>query len=236
MGNTCVSGKIAKDGFLHTVSNLWWPNLPHLFSNNQNKEKHCEGPSTVKQLECPNPVHNTPPELVKIEKEESRPEKPTQAVEMMIVVKEDQKPPQSRTWEEAIKTDERKPLQNPEPEQVIMVENDKPKPVDPPKPKKPHNVKRFSMVIELKSFLVELEFCLYTWLPDKDYEKRFPIKSPEGGSNTHHSHVDVNKEVLGIEVKFKRKAVHCQTDEVTRMIRFYLADVHQNAIRELILS
>lgn len=61
MGNTCVSGKIAKDGFLHTVSNLWWPNLPHLFSNNQNKEKHCEGPSTVKQLECPNPVHNTPP-------------------------------------------------------------------------------------------------------------------------------------------------------------------------------
>ncbi|CAI9760900.1 unnamed protein product [Fraxinus pennsylvanica] len=142
MGNACVNGKIAKDGFLHTVSHLWWPNLPQLFSNDQNKENRCEGPSAVQQLECPNPVLNTPPELVKIEKEELRPEKPTQAEAMVIVVKEDQKPPHSRKWEEAIKTDERKPVQNPESEQVIMVENDKPKPVDLPKPKKPDNVKR----------------------------------------------------------------------------------------------
>lgn len=70
------------------------------------------------------------------------------------------------------------------------------------------------------SYGKEKQFCL------------FPLQNP----THHHSHVDVNKEVLGIEVKFKRKAVHCQTDEVTRMIRFYLADVHQNAIRELILS
>lgn len=63
------------------------------------------------------------------------------------------------------------------------------------------------------SYGKEKQFCL------------FPLQNP----THHHSHVDVNKEVLGIEVKFKR-------NEVTRMIRFYLADVHQNAVRELILS
>ncbi|CAA3015823.1 calcium-dependent kinase 26-like [Olea europaea subsp. europaea] len=134
MGNTCVNGKIAKDGFLHTVSNLWWPKLPQLFSNNHNKEKCCEAPPAVKQLEGPNPVQNTPPELVKVEEEERQPEKSTQPQATVIIFKEDQKPPQSRSWEDAIKSDEKKPVQN--------LENEKPKPVDPPKPKKPHNVKR----------------------------------------------------------------------------------------------
>ncbi|KAI3443353.1 hypothetical protein Pfo_000018 [Paulownia fortunei] len=83
---------------------------------------------------------------MKIEQEEIKPSQPTK-VEPEIVVKEETELAQAaRTWEDAIKNDDRKSSQVLKVEHVIMIVKEKPKPVEPPKPKKPHNVKRLMSV------------------------------------------------------------------------------------------
>ncbi|KAK6126533.1 hypothetical protein DH2020_039723 [Rehmannia glutinosa] len=112
MGNNCVNGKIAKDGFFYTISHsLWWSKSPDMISYN-NKEKSGGTPSPKASSD---PIETKPPEMVKIEKVE--PEK----MEPVIVAKEEPKQSQAtKTWEEAIKTDEKKSDQIPKSEQVIM--------------------------------------------------------------------------------------------------------------------
>ncbi|KAL8509546.1 hypothetical protein ACS0TY_016679 [Phlomoides rotata] len=123
MGNNCVNGNIAKDGFFSTLSqSLWGSKSPDMISY---KEK---APS-MKALEAPDPMN--PPEPMK--------------VELMIIPMEE--PIQNRATEEVIKKDEEKPARIPTQEQVIISENEKAKPVEAPKTKKvAHNVKRMMSV------------------------------------------------------------------------------------------
>ncbi|XP_073043448.1 calcium-dependent protein kinase 26-like [Primulina eburnea] len=147
MGNICVNGKIAKDGFIYTMSHLLWSSKsPDMISGtDNNKEKGGETPES-KAIEGHDPVQNTPPEMVKIKEGEIKSSQPAK-IEPVIIVKEEEKPPQvAGTWEQAIKNDGRRSARIPEPEQVAMPVNEKPKPSDAPKPKKPHNVKRMTSV------------------------------------------------------------------------------------------
>ncbi|XP_073290397.1 calcium-dependent protein kinase 26-like [Primulina huaijiensis] len=155
MGNICVNGKIAKGGFFYTMSHLLWSSKsPDMISGtDNNKEKGCETPE-IKVIEGLDPVQNTPPEMVKIKEGEIKSSQPAK-IEPVIIVKEAEKPPQvAGTWEQAIKNDGRKSARIPEPEQVAMPVNEKPKPSDAPKPKKPHNVKRMMSVgLQVESVL-----------------------------------------------------------------------------------
>ncbi|KAL8509545.1 hypothetical protein ACS0TY_016678 [Phlomoides rotata] len=118
MGNNCVNGKIAKDGFFSTLSrSLCWSKSPDMIS-------YKEKTPSVKALEASDPMN--PPEPM--------------TVELMIIPKEETK--QNRATEEVIKKDEEKPARIPTQEQVIILENEKAKTVEAPKTNKvAHNVK-----------------------------------------------------------------------------------------------
>ncbi|KAK4478814.1 hypothetical protein RD792_014314 [Penstemon davidsonii] len=135
MGNICVNGK---NSFMYTISHTFWPSKsPDMISYKDNKGKSVETP-TAKAIENPDPIQVQPPEIVKIEQEESKPSNPTK-IEPVLIVKEE--PKQLQTWEETIKNDDNKSTQIPK--QPVT---DEPKQVSPPKPKKPHNVKRMMSV------------------------------------------------------------------------------------------
>ncbi|XP_073052487.1 calcium-dependent protein kinase 26-like [Primulina eburnea] len=155
MGNICVNGKIAKDGFFYTMSHLLWSSKsPDMISGTDNDiGKGGETPK-IKAIEGSNPVQDMPPEMVKIKEGEIKSSQSAKK-EPVIVVKEEEKPPTvAGTWEQAIKNDGRKSARFPEPEQVGMQENEKPKQVDAPKAKKPHNVKRMMSVgLQVESVL-----------------------------------------------------------------------------------
>lgn len=146
MGNNCVNGKIAKDGFFYTVSNsLWWSKSPDMISYNNNNQER-----TGEEAASSDPTEIKPPEVAKFEEGEEQ-TKLSQSqplkTEPVIIAKEETKQPQeNRTWEEAIKKEEKKPGEIPMPEQVIVTVNPKPEPVEAPKSKKAHNVKRMMSV------------------------------------------------------------------------------------------
>ncbi|CAI9765926.1 unnamed protein product [Fraxinus pennsylvanica] len=65
---------------------------------------------------------------------------------MVIIVKEEGKRTEARRWEEVIKITDKdgSNVQTTLPEHLIVIMNEKGKPVLPPKPKQPHNVKRLA--------------------------------------------------------------------------------------------
>ncbi|PIN07467.1 Ca2+/calmodulin-dependent protein kinase, EF-Hand protein superfamily [Handroanthus impetiginosus] len=137
MGNVCVNGKIAKDGFFYTISHsLWWSKSPDMIS---------EAPS-VKAIEKSDGSEIKPPDVVKIEKEEVKLSQPMKMEPVTMVKEEPKQPSVTRSWEETIKKDETKPVQNPKQEQVVKTVNERAEPVAAHKPKKPHNVKRMMSV------------------------------------------------------------------------------------------
>ncbi|KAL2545755.1 Calcium-dependent protein kinase 2 [Forsythia ovata] len=145
MGNNCVSARISEDGFFHSISHsLWWSTTPDMITYN-NKETSREEPNVAKEPEGLNPAQNKPPELVKIDKEENNLGLPVKS-EPVIIIKEEGKQTEARRWEEVIKITNKDGsiVQTTIPEHLIVIVNEKAKPVQPPKPKKPHNVKRLA--------------------------------------------------------------------------------------------
>ncbi|KAL6508434.1 Calcium-dependent protein kinase 25 [Orobanche hederae] len=136
MGNNCVNGKMAKDGFFYTISHsLWWSSK----SEDMLSYKEKTGPSPSSD-----PTEIKPPEMVKIYKEDEagRLSQPIILDSAIIVAKEEKpKPARTTTWEETIKkSDERKS------DQAILNLEAKPGAVVHPKRKKTHNVKRMMSV------------------------------------------------------------------------------------------
>ncbi|XP_073275030.1 calcium-dependent protein kinase 26-like [Primulina huaijiensis] len=155
MGNICVNGKIAKDGFFYTMSHLLWSSKsPDMISGtDNNKEKDGDTPQ-IKAIEGSNPVQDMPPEMVKIKEGEIKSSQSAKKEPVIVVNEEEKAPTVAGTWEQAIKNDGRKSARIPEPEQVGMPENEKTKQVDAPKAKKPHNVKRMMSVgLQVESVL-----------------------------------------------------------------------------------
>ncbi|XP_073134214.1 calcium-dependent protein kinase 26-like [Henckelia pumila] len=155
MGNICVNGKMAKDGFFYTMSHMLWSSKsPDMISGTgDNKEKDGETPE-IKAIEGPNPVQDTPPEVVKIKEGEIKSSQPAKNEPVIIVKEEENSPQVAGTWEQAIKNDGRKSARIPEQEQVATPVNEMPKQTDAPKAKKPHNVKRMMSVgLQVESVL-----------------------------------------------------------------------------------
>ncbi|CAA3017090.1 calcium-dependent protein kinase 1-like isoform X2 [Olea europaea var. sylvestris] len=137
MGNNCVSARISEDGFFHTISHsLRWSTSPEMITYNE-KEISQERSNVTKEPE----VQNKAPELVKIGEE-------TRKLETAIIVMEEGKQTEARRWEEVIKitNKDRSIAQTTIPEHLTAIMNEKAKPVLPPKPKQPHNVKRLATV------------------------------------------------------------------------------------------
>ncbi|KAL7133666.1 hypothetical protein ABFS83_12G157300 [Erythranthe nasuta] len=147
MGNICVNGRIAKDGFFHTISHsLWWSNKSQEMISSTQFYKEKTGESTPsKALEGSDHIEIKPPEVLKFEeKVETKPQPPPVKTEPVIIIpKEAPKQPQEiRTWEETNKNDENTPAQT-----AVVTVTEKPKPVaEAPKTKKAHNVKRMMSV------------------------------------------------------------------------------------------
>ncbi|KAL2229237.1 UNVERIFIED_CONTAM: Calcium-dependent protein kinase 2 [Sesamum indicum] len=144
MGNICVNGRFAKDGFFYTITHPFWRSKSPDMISYGNKTGKKPAP---KSIEGSDPVEVKPPQPVKIE-EESKLSQPTK-VEAVIIAKEEPKPPQTAsTSEEMIAKDEKETAQIPKPE------NEKPEPVEDSKAKKPHNVKRtMSVGLQVDSVL-----------------------------------------------------------------------------------
>ncbi|KAL8036466.1 hypothetical protein ABFS82_12G157900 [Erythranthe guttata] len=148
MGNNCVNGRIAKDGFFHTISrSLWWSNKSQEMISSTQFYKEKTGESTPsKALEGSDHVEIKPPEVLKFEeKVETKPQQqqPAKTEPVIVVPKEAPKQPQEiRTWEDTIKNDENTPAQT-----AVVTVTEKPKPAaEAPKTKKAHNVKRMMSV------------------------------------------------------------------------------------------
>ncbi|KAK6147352.1 hypothetical protein DH2020_018264 [Rehmannia glutinosa] len=88
MGNNCVNGKIAEDGFLKAISHSIWPSesSSDMIAYNNNKVKIVGAPP-VQAIEDPIPFHINPPQSMKIENED-RDRKPSQVpkTEQVIMI------------------------------------------------------------------------------------------------------------------------------------------------------
>ncbi|KAK6147375.1 hypothetical protein DH2020_018287 [Rehmannia glutinosa] len=86
MGNNCVSGKIAEDGFFNAISHSIWPSgsSPDMIAYSNNNVKIVGAPP-VQAIEGPIPFHINPPQLMKIENEEIKPSQPTKP-ELVITI------------------------------------------------------------------------------------------------------------------------------------------------------
>ncbi|XP_059289945.1 calcium-dependent protein kinase 26-like [Lycium ferocissimum] len=121
MGNNCVNAKISKDGIF---SYSWWSRSPELIEY-EKKESTSQASTSQKETEGPNSVQNNPPEPVKIESKPSDIKGPEQVI--------------------IILTDEKKDARVVKPEDMIkIIVEEKEKPAEPEKPRKPHNVKRMA--------------------------------------------------------------------------------------------
>ncbi|KAL0426621.1 UNVERIFIED_CONTAM: Calcium-dependent protein kinase [Sesamum latifolium] len=144
MGNVCVNGRFAKDGFFYTITHPFWRSKsPDMISYGNKTGKK----PAAKAIEGSDPVEVKPPQPVKIEEENKLPQ-PTK-VEAVIIAKGEPQPPQTaRTSEEVIAKDEKKT------DQILKPENEKPEPVEDSKAKKLHNVKRtMSVGLQVDSVL-----------------------------------------------------------------------------------
>ncbi|XP_022842422.1 calcium-dependent protein kinase 26-like [Olea europaea var. sylvestris] len=142
MGNNCISERISEDGFFHSIyHSLRWPDV----ITYNNKETSQVGSNVAKELEARNPLQNKPPELVKVDKDEYNVVQPVKS-ETMIIVTEEGKQTDARRWEEVIKITNKDGsiVQTTTPDHLIMIMKEKAKPVQPTKPKQPHNVKRLA--------------------------------------------------------------------------------------------
>ncbi|OIS97830.1 PREDICTED: calcium-dependent protein kinase 26-like [Nicotiana attenuata] len=148
MGNNCVHAKFSKDGFFNLF--FWRSRSPNMITNKK-KEKAIEEPSTEKQPEHPNSFQNKPPELAKIDREESK-LSDTKGSKQAIIVKE-QKTDSQVVKPEKI-SDHSKPTEATGPENFGNTVHEKGKPKEAAKPKKPHHVKRMlSAGLQVESVL-----------------------------------------------------------------------------------
>lgn len=133
MGNNCsINGKLVKNCWYGTISHtLWWPKWPNMLSYNNKKEtKEIETPA-VKAIESSDPVQTKPPQPVKMEEKNATDSSQPPAVEPVAMAKPEVEPPQ------AINKDEKESVPIPRPEQVIIANNECPKPVEAPKQNRP---------------------------------------------------------------------------------------------------
>ncbi|XP_071908550.1 calcium-dependent protein kinase 26-like [Coffea arabica] len=107
MGNNCVNARVSKLGIFQNISHsLWGPKLPDKIAHENSTVVSSEKPSVAKESkesEGSLSVQHTPPELVVIVKDGNAISKPVNPQEVIMLIKEEEKPARAMKWEDVVK-------------------------------------------------------------------------------------------------------------------------------------